>query len=162
MLRPVRRRIAVLAVVLLVPALGACKYQTDEVYQPSVGVNNRSGMVDVLGAVVVSGADGSGTFVASLANKDLDEPAALTSVTGEDGLEIQLTKQIKVEPESLVNMANLGAVSVKGDAVTAGNFVRLTLVFDTGQKSDLNVPVVNRDGDYSQVSPAVPGASPAS
>jgi len=73
MLTPVRRRLAALALVLLVPSLGACGfgYQTDKVYQPAVGVNNRSGAVAVLGAVVVSGSDGSGTFVTSLVNKVL-------------------------------------------------------------------------------------------
>ena len=73
MLTPVRRRLAALALVLLVPGLGACQYQTDQVYQPGVGVNNRDGTVDVLGAVVVSSTDGKGTFVASLVNQDLEE-----------------------------------------------------------------------------------------
>ena len=72
MLTSARRRLAAVALVLLVPLLGACGfgYQTDQVYQPSVGVNDRDGTVDVLGAVVVSSADGQGTFVASLVNKD--------------------------------------------------------------------------------------------
>jgi hypothetical protein len=159
MLTPVRRRLAALALALLVPALGACAYQTDQVYQPSVGVNNRSGDVDVLGAVVASGSDGSGTFVASLANKDLDKPATLTTVTAADGLKVEVVKQVKVEPETLVNMADLGAVSVTGEAVKAGGFARLTLTFDTGQTTTVNAPIVNKDDEFSDVSPAIPSAS---
>lgn len=148
--------------VLMVLGASACTYQTDQVYQAGLGVNNRSGTVDILGAVVVSGTDGSGTFVASLVNKDLKNTATLTSVTGASGLTIQLTKQVQVGPESLVNLADLGAISVAGNTVTAGGYVELTLQFDTGQKSVVNAPVVTRDGEYSQVQPAIPGASPSS
>jgi hypothetical protein len=162
MLRPVRRRIAVLAVVLLVPALGACTYQTNEVYQAAVGSNNRSGTVDILGAVIVSGSEGSGTFVTSLVNKDLEKPATLTSVTGPSGVEVQVAKQVEVGPDDIVNFADLGAVSVKGEEVKAGGWIKLTLEFDTGQKTSLNTPIVNRDEEYSEVAPAVPSASPSS
>jgi hypothetical protein len=162
MLRPVRRRIAVLAVVLLVPLLGACTYQTNEVYQAAVGSNNRSGTVDILGAVIVSGTDGSGTFVTSLVNKDLEKSAKLTSVTGPSGVEVQVTKQVEVEPDGIANFAELGAVSVKGESVKAGSWIRLTLEFDSGQKTTINTPVVNRDEEYSEVAPAVPSASPSS
>lgn len=161
MLTPVRRRLAALAMVLLVPTLGACgfDYQTDKIYQPAVGVNNRSGVVDVLGAVVVSGSDGSGTFIATLVNKDLENPATLTSVTGPSGITIQVVKPVTVGPEGLTNMAELGAVAVSGEAVRAGGFVRLGLEFDTGQKTSLNVPVVDRAEEFSGVSPAIPGGS---
>ncbi len=158
MLRPVRRSLAALAVVLVVPALGACQYQTDQVYQPAVGVNNRSGIVDVLGAVVVSGADGSGIFAATLVNKG-DKAPTLTTVTGPQGLTIQVVKQVKVEPEGLTNMADLGAVSVTGPDVVAGHFIRLTLTFDTGQSTKLNVPVVSKTGEFTQVRPVLPSAS---
>lgn len=159
MMTPVRRSLAALAVVLLVPALGACQYQTDKVYQPGVGVNNRSGDVDVLGAVIVSDSEGSGIFVASLANKDADKPATLTSVTGAEGLTIQVVKQVKVEPESLVNMSDLGAVSVNGPEVQAGSFARLTLEFDTGQSTKINVPIVAKAEEFTQVRPVVPSPS---
>lgn len=160
MLTPLRRRLAVLALVLLVPTIGACAYQTDQVYQPGVGVNNRSGTVDVLGSVVVSGTDGSGTFIASLVNKDLAKTATLVAVKGADGLTVQLVAPVEVKPDSLVNMADLGAVSLSGESVKAGNFVRLVLTFDTGQETSLNVPVVDRNGEFSGVRPAIPSGSP--
>jgi hypothetical protein len=161
MLTPGRRRLAALTMVLLVPVLGACQYQTDQVYQPSVGVNNRDGTVDVLGAVVVSTSFSSGTFVASLVNKDLEEPDALTNVTGE-GVEAQVTAPVQIKPESLVNLADTGAVGVAGDNIRPGKFVRLTLEFQSGQKTEVNVPVVPAESIYATVKPASPPSSSSS
>ena len=61
--------------------------------------------------------------------------------------------------DHLVNLASLGAVQVNGPDVGAGNFVRLTLNFDTGQSTKLNVPIVDKDGEFSSVSPVLPSAS---
>ena len=158
MLTPGRRRLAALAMVLLVPVLGACQYQTDQVYQPSVGVDDRDGTVDVLGAVVVSTSFSSGTFVASLVNKDVEETAILTNVTGE-GLQTHLSAPVEIKPESLVNLADTGAVSVAGDNIRPGKFARLTLEFQSGQKTEVNVPVVTADSIYADVKPASPSSS---
>ena len=64
-LRPLAIAAAVLA---LAAPLSSCgfDYATERDYTPGSGANNREGVVDVLSAVVVSGAEGSGTFVASL------------------------------------------------------------------------------------------------
>ena len=114
MLTSTRRRLAAVAMVLLVPVLGACGfgYQTDQVYQPGVGVNNRTGSVDILGAVVVSSLEGEGTFVASMVNKDTKNDDTLVSVTG-DGLDVQLPAPVKIAADTLVNLADTGAVSVR-------------------------------------------------
>jgi len=158
MLTPGRRRLAALAMVLMVPVLSACQYQTDQVYQPSVGVNERDGTVDVLGAVVVSSSDGTGTFVASLVNNDLEKPDALINVSGE-GLEAQVTAPVEIEPESLVNLADSGAVSVTGANISPGKFARLTLEFESGQQTEINAPVVPAESIYADVKPASPGSS---
>ncbi len=154
MMTPVRRRLAAFAMVLLVPTLGACGigfgYQTDQVYQPSVGVNDRSGTVQVFGAVVVSGSDGTGTFVASFVNKDFEETATLVSISGE-GVEAQISSPIQVEPDTLVNLADTGSVGVTGTEVTPGKFVRLTLTFESGQATEINVPVVRDDEEFEDV-----------
>ncbi|MCW2846448.1 MAG: hypothetical protein JWR90_422 [Marmoricola sp.] len=168
MLTPLRRRLAAFAVVLLVPALGGCgiagfageDYQTDQVYQPAVGTNVRSGEVDILGAAVVSGIDGSGTFIASLVNKSLKTPAQLTSVTGPTGVTVQLVKPVDVAPDTLVNLADEGAVSVTGPSVKAGGWVKLTLKFDTGQSTSVNTTIVDRDLQFSQVPPAISSTAP--
>ena len=158
MLTPLRRRLAALTVVLLVPGVGACSYQTDQVYQPGVGVNDRDGAVDVLGAVVVSSTDGKGTFVASLVNDDLEESGTLTGIAGED-VQVQLSAPIEIEPESLVNLADTGAVLVTGESVAPGRFVRLTLTFESGDETEVNVPVVEADEEFSDVEQARPSPS---
>jgi len=154
--------------VLLVPTLGACGfgYQTDQVYQPAVGVNNRDGAVDVLNAVVVtSSTDGDGTFVASLVNK-ADSDDSLESVDGED-VQVQVSAPVEVKAGDLVNLADTGAVSVVGDGVQPGDFVRLTLQFESGQSTEVNVPVVPHEEEFSEVklaspeSSASPSASPS-
>ena len=164
MSNPVRRRpwLAAAFLVILVPALGACGFneQTDRVYQPSVGVNNRQGVVDVLGAVVVSGTDGSGTFVASLDNKDQTKSQTLTGITGADGVQVTLVKQVEVPPGALVNFANLGVASVSGHTIQAGGFARLTLQFESGQSAQVNAPIVAPEQQYSEITPAVPSSSP--
>ncbi len=161
MLTPVRRRLAALAVLLLVPALGACDYQTDQVYQPAVGVNDRDGTVDVLAAVVVSSTDGKGTFVASLVNSSLEESDTLTGMApAEEGAaEVQLAAPIEIRPEGLVNLADSGAVSVVGESVAPGAFIRLVLTFESGQETELNVPVVDRAEEFSDIEPATPDLS---
>lgn len=160
----VRRRLGAGAVALLVPLLGACgfDYQTDQVYQPAVGVNERDGSVDVLGAVVVSGIDTTGTFVASFVNQDLTEPASLVAVNGGEGLQAELVRDVEIGPESLVNLAEEGAVRVSGEAIIPGRFVMLTLLFDNGQSTEVNVPVVERAEEFSDVSPAIPASPPTS
>lgn len=164
MLTPVRRRLAAVAVVLLVPALGACglNYQTNEFYQPGIGVNDRDGEVDVLAAVVVSSTEGSGTFVASLVNQNLEESVSLVRVSGEEVEAELLGSAIEIGPEELVNLADMGVIAVDGERVRRGLFVRVTLEFDNGQKTRLNVPVVGKDAEYSDVKPALPGTTPTS
>jgi hypothetical protein len=163
MLTPVRRPVAVLAAVLLVPALAACKSQTGQVYQPSVGVNNREGTVDVLGAVVVSSTDGQGTFVVSLVNGDVEEPDTLTGVAAaEEGeAEVQLAAPIEIRPDSLVNLADAGAISVVGEGIEAGAFTRLVLTFESGQETEVDVPIVERAEEFSDIEPATPSPSAA-
>ncbi len=163
MLTPVRRRTAAVSLMLLVPLLSACGigfgYQTDQVYQPAVGVNDTSGTVDVLGAVIVSGTEGQGTFVASLVNQAGAEDDALTAVTGD--AQGTVLSPVQIKPDALVNLADTGAVSITGDRVAAGNFVRLTLQFESGQKTTVNVPVVEDDAEYADVKTARPPLSPA-
>src|SRR3954471_25031404 len=142
MLTSTRRRLAAGAMVLLVPVLGACGFseQTDQVYQPAVGTDDRSGNVDILGAVVVSSLNGEGTFVASLVNNNQDKDDTLVTMTG-DGLDVSLTAPVKVPAGDLVNLMDTGAVSAPGETVHRGKFARLTLTFESGQKTRMNVPV---------------------
>ncbi len=145
------RRIAALALLLLVPVLGACGFnaQTDQDYQPAEGVNNRTGSVDVLNALVVSAEKGSGTLVATLVNNDQEEDNALVNVTGQDiaGVDVR----IEAPADGLVNLATEGEIALRGSRIQPGNFVSLRLVFDSGQRTTIRVPVVANTGDYADV-----------
>ena len=148
-LRPLATAAAVLA--LAVP-LSSCgfDYATDRDYTPGSGANNRDGVVDVLSAVVVSGAEGSGTFVASLSNGDQDNEQTLTAVSGDDGEAITAAEfePIPIEPGGIVNLAEPAAGIVLTGDFTAGDVVPLSVDFGDGERVTLNVPVVPDDTGY--------------
>ncbi len=132
-----RRSIAAAAVVLAVPALSSCvtnfNAPTDQVYNPGVGVNDRSGTVDVLHAVVVSGAPGSGTVIAALVNQDEQNDDKLTGVTGsgaDQGVQVASTSGVKVPAGELYQLADKGRFSIQGDVIEPGRFVTLTFSFE--------------------------------
>lgn len=158
----VRRRLAAASLVLLLPGLGACGFgaQTNQVYQPAVGANERGESVDVLGAVVVSEEEGSGTFVASLVNTSLDQDDQLTGITGED-VEVELREPVDLQADDIVNLADAGAALVTGERIAAGLYTRLTLEFASGQSTEINLPVVAPEEEFSDVTPAEPSASPS-
>jgi hypothetical protein len=147
--------------VLMLLGLGACAYQTDQVYQPGVGVNNQDGTVDVLGAVIVSSTDGKGTFVASLVNNDKEKSDRLIDVAAADPADatVQLAAPIEILPDGLVNLADTGAVSVVGQSVEPGKFLRLILTFESGQETEINVPIVDKDAEFAHIEPATPSPS---
>lgn len=157
---PSQRRLAV-AAVLLAPALGACGFnvQTDQVYQAAVGVNDRSGSVDILNAVIVTAKDGSGTFAGTLVN-NTGTAAQLREVTGE-GITAAFAAGKPVEVEGF-GFNNLGAagetvppvklgLSGPTEAIVPGTFVELTFTFASGQETSLQVPVVGVNEDYESV-----------
>lgn len=146
------QRRAALVALLLAPTTAACGFsaQTDEVYQPGVGVNDRSGPVDILNATIVSATDGSGTFAGTLVNEE-NQPDQLTLLTG-----AQLTSTgapVPIPPGGMVNLADSGAVTVSGDSkeIVPGNIVEVTLVFSSGQSTKIGVPVVSHDGYFANV-----------
>lgn len=149
--RPLATAVAVLATAA---SLSSCKiagmdYATDRVYTPGAGTNDRSGVVDVLSTVVVSGAPGSGTLVASLSNNSTEEAHSLTAVSGE-GISPAEFEPIEVPADGLVNLADPAAdIHLSGD-FEAGDFVRLTFEFDNGETSTFNVNVVpDEDSDWA-------------
>jgi hypothetical protein len=133
------------------PVLTSCgfDYATDRIYTPATGVNNRDGSVDVLGAVIVSAEEGSGTFIASFSNNDALEPASVDQLEGID--QAQLTASsfppIEVPPGGLVNLADEGGIEVTGE-FEAGQFVPIELQFGGGDPIEMDVPVVTNCGYY--------------
>ena len=147
-----RRSMAAAAVLLAAPALASCGFNkpTDRVYTPSVGVNERSGSVDVLHALIVSESDGSGTMIAGLANNDTDESDTFTNLTG-PGVSTTGGGPVEIPAGGFVQLADEGGVPLEGDAIRAGTFVELTLSFERGESVTLEVPVVDRRGDYADI-----------
>jgi hypothetical protein len=151
---PLRRTLALATCVLAVcaPALTSCGfgYATDRIYTPATGVNNRDASVDVLGAVIVSADDGSGTFIASFANNESVETVSVEALEGVD--QQQLTADdfspIEVPPGGLVNLADDEGIGVEGDVIAAGDFVEVDLQFDNGERAQMDIPVVTNCGYY--------------
>jgi hypothetical protein len=142
-----------------VPALSACTNgfdnQTDAVYQPSVGVNDRSSEVDVLGAMVVAPAKGKdGVFIASLANNDQTTSDKLTAVDAQ-GVKVTLGDVPPIPAGGLVNLASekIGGVPVTGAAVKPGGYVLVRLTFANADPVTVKVPVVVDDGPYASITP---------
>jgi hypothetical protein len=149
-----RRSLAltVAALALTAPALTSCgfDYATDRYYTPANGANNRDGAVDVLGAVVVSTEPGSGTFIASLSNNSTTEPATFSELTGTEGGDVTAAEfePVEIAPGSLVNLADPPAeIEVTGD-FAAGDFVEVSLGFDNGESTVVEVPVVDNHGYF--------------
>jgi hypothetical protein len=145
--RTLRRRVAAAFLLALAPVITACGFseQTDVSYQSAIGVQSRTGDVWVLNAVVVTAADGKGTFAGSLANQT-DQDINLTGITGATG-----KIDVDVPANGLVNLATDGKVRVSDDSITPGSFVSLTLQFSNGQTTALKVPVYPNTGDYADV-----------
>jgi hypothetical protein len=160
---------AAAAALLAVPALSACGVsfgaQTDQPYQPSDGVVDRSGPVDVLNALVVSDTPGSGRLVAGLAN-NADEDDALTGINGagdDDSVSYELGDgSTDIPANGFVNLAGDDAVMVQvagsEEAVLPGKFLRLTFQFENADDVTVNVPVLEQNEDYADVE--MPSASP--
>ena len=146
-----RLLVSAATVVALAAPLSSCgfDYATDRDYTPGSGANNREGAVDVLSAVVVSAAEGSGTFVASLSNNGADSEETFTAVAGESG-SITGTEfdPITIPAGGLVNLAEPAADIVLTGDFAAGQVVPLTVDFGNGERVSLNVPVVSDETGY--------------
>ena len=166
-LPPLLRRVAatICALALAGGLVTSCGFYdaTDRPYTPANGVNDNppDAEVAVLGAVVVSTNPGSGTFIATISNKSLVEDVALIAIAGADS-DMPITadefEPIVATKGSFINLAEAGGVKVNG-AFAAGNFVRLNLTFDNGDKLTMDMPVVPNAGYYADLDgPAPPPA----
>ncbi len=147
-----RRSVAVAALVLAAPALSSCGVnfgaQTDQVYNPSAGVDDRSGTVDVLNALVVSGTDGSGTVIATLVNNDQTHADKLTGVAGagrDASLKVTPGGATDIPADGMLNLATDGHIYVRGSQVVPGNLARITFSFERGKPITVDAPIVSAD-----------------
>ena len=151
-------------IVLATPLLTSCgfNYATDRVYTPAAGVNNRDASVDVLGAVIVSAQDNSGTFIATFSNNNHEDKATVDTLSGGNGstLQVDTFQPISLDPGGLVNLATTGGIHLSG-TFKAGDLVPVTVTFGDGERADLDVPVVTDTGDYAGLDSSSSSASPS-
>lgn len=162
---PRARRLLVVS--LAAPLLVGCNNfdaQTNAVYTPAQGVNNREATVDVLNALVVAESDGTGRLIAGLANNDGSTEIALSGVQGvgeDEGVQFGSDGgTASVGPSGFLQLADEGSavITASGDGVEIGDYVRLSMSFDNGETVDLNVPVVPPGEDFAEVT--LPSDSP--
>lgn len=150
------------AVVTAVPLLASCgfDYGTDRVYTPAAGTDDRSGIVDVLSAVVVSGSAGEGTFIATLSNNSQTTAQTFDGVEGatDDTTVPADSKPLEIPPGGFVNLADGGGVKLTGSFV-AGDTVPLSVGFADGSDIQLIVPVVTACDIYAGLDPAASGSA---
>ena len=139
------------SLLLAAPLLSSCgfNYATDRPNTVAAGAHNRDGAVDVLGAVIVSAQDNSGTFIAALANNDQTHAVSFQSLTGagSDTLQAASFAPRRIAPGGALTLSQEGGVPVTG-TFKAGDVVSLSVVMDTGEKINLDVPVVADSGYF--------------
>ena len=154
--RPAAVRLALGAVLLTAP-LTSCGFDlaTDRVNNIATGATDRDATVDVLNAVIVSAEDGSGVFVTTLSNNDLEAAGSLDALTVDDPETGQVDgfTPVEVEPGSLVNLAAEGeeGIPVTGEGIAAGSVIPMTVEISGGQVLQMDVPVVPNCGDFEGI-----------
>lgn len=150
-----RRSLALVSgAILLTAPLTSCGFDpaTNRVNTISQGTSDRDGTVDVLNAVIVSAEEGSGVFITTLVNNDVEDDATLDSLAADDAESVQVGEfsAIMVDPNGLINLAadDQEGIPVDGE-LTAGDVVPMTLQLSGGQVVQLNVPVVSNCGEFA-------------
>lgn len=155
-LRPSARLLSSVGALTLAATLTSCgfDYATDRVYTPGAGINDRDAQVDVLAAVVVSGHEGEGAFVASFANNDPAEAITVESLAGagETTLTAEDFDGVEVAGGQLVSLATEGGIPVEGD-FAPGGVVDLAIGLDNGETVEMSVPVVPPCDEYEGLAP---------
>lgn len=154
-----RRVLAVAAVVLVAPVMSSCGVgfgaQTDQIYNPTAGTDDRTGEVDVLNVLIVSGTDGSGTLVATLVNNDQNRPDRLVRVSGSGrggSVRVQMGGTTTVPAGGLVNLAKQGRIFVSSRDIVPGRFLQVTFAFQHAASATLQALVVSaQDPQYAGI-----------
>jgi len=142
------------ALLLAAPVLSSSglNYATDRPYTPAAGVNDQDARVDVLGAVVVSAQDGSGTLITTFSNNNADEPATVDSIAGagdDTALKVSDFDPIEIPPGGLVNLADADEpITIEGD-FTTGQFLTLEFTLGDGSSTTLDLPTMSDCYEYA-------------
>ncbi|UYM06854.1 hypothetical protein [Solicola gregarius] len=152
-----RRRAACIAGVVSLLAVSACgtgfDAQTNQVYQPAAGANERAESVDLLNVLAADNSDDTATISASLLNKgDADDTVtAITGTTdsgdglkGGDPIDVQLAGPIALPTHELVKVGADAEIVVSYDDLGGGQYVTLDFEFENAAPITMDVPVVAR------------------
>jgi len=154
------------ALLLAATTLSSCgfNYATDRPYTPGAGTNDQDARVDILGAVVVSAQDGSGTLITTFSNNDADKPAEVTEIVGagdDTDLEIGDFEPIEIPPGGLVNLAEADVpITVEGD-FTTGQFLTLEFTLADGSSTTLDLPSMADCYEYAGLDATAETGTPA-
>lgn len=155
-LRPSARLLSSVGALTLAATLTSCGFDlaTDQVYTPGAGINDRDAQVDVLGAVVVSGQEGEGAFIASFANNDPKNAITVESLAGagETTLTTEAFTGVEVPAGRLVSLATEGGIPVEGD-FAPGGVVSVTIGLDNGETVEMSASVVPPCDEYEGLAP---------
>jgi hypothetical protein len=149
-----RRRLpAVTAALLLSAALSACgfDYSTDSIYVSSAGVDDRTGPLDVLSAVVVAAEPDRGTFIASFSNNSPDSPERIQDVrpgSADPSLTISGFKPVTLPPGGLISLAADPSATLTG-TFTPGEYVDIVIEARNAEDIEMSVPVVAATDQYA-------------
>ena len=172
--RPAGRRLLVLAIAALIPALAGCEAgnnaPTQEWHQPTDGTGTVHHDIAIRNVFVLGAAIGStikaggsaGVFLALINNGSADKLVKI-SAPG--------TAKSVTLPGGSVSLASQKAVLLTGPApkvvleglirpLTGGSSVRLVLTFQNASSVSMAVPVMPRAQYYSTFSPPSPTPSP--
>ncbi len=147
--RPISSFLA--AVAIAAPLVAGCGFDmaTDRPYTQAAGDNDVAGDQDVLNAIVVATADGSGTFVATLANNDQQAPVTFEGLqaTEAGAFDSPEVSPVEIAPGGAVNLATDGGVKIRGE-FELGDFLGVTVSFDDGSAVSVDAPVVPNEGQW--------------
>jgi hypothetical protein len=126
--------------------------QTNQQYQAGVGANLRTGQVQLYNALAVDNGDGTATLSTVVVNTT-DETQKLddaTATAGGEEVEVEAAPAI-IGPRDSFNTGPAATVVFSGDAVEAGDYITLTMIFDQAGEVTIEAPVVPRTEMYSEV-----------
>jgi copper(I)-binding protein len=136
--------------------------QTQQQYQPAVGVSSRAGDVYAIDTLVVTDGKGNGTLVCALINQ-LPHDDTLRSVTaaGLNGSKFRITvptNGVPLPAGQSVQLGDSGAVRVSGASLEAGSIITVTFTFGEAAPLTIQAPVVTDTSTYSKI-PVGPATS---
>lgn len=127
--------------------------QTTQKYDAAVGSNARGGDVEVHNGLFVDNDGKTATMSASFLNKS-EQEVTLTGieVADESGKPISSTfaEPVVLKPQILYISGKTPDAMLTG-TFRAGQFVTITFAFDGAGSVSLDVPVVKRNDDYTEI-----------